>query len=140
MEHVVVTLLAFLNPPIDWVPMGVILYNRRFGSIGPRGSSSSSVAFFYESSLRAGPEWRESLYWHQGWFEASGYGRLGRQAAGHPWSALRVVKSYRKTAQRPRYCSKPKQQLCIQNGTRAYYLNYLQRGRMWRGKKRRQSD
>jgi len=24
------------------------------------------------------------------------YGRLGRQAAGHPWSALRVVKSCRK--------------------------------------------
>jgi hypothetical protein len=93
MEHVVVTLLAFLNPPIDWVPMGVILYNRRCGSIGPRESSSSSVAFFYESSLRAGPGWRESLYRHQGWFEASDCGRLGRQAVGHPWSALRVVKS-----------------------------------------------
>jgi hypothetical protein len=33
-----------------------------------------------------------------------------------------VVKSCRKTAQRPRCCSKLKQQLCIQNGTRAYYL------------------
>jgi hypothetical protein len=49
-------------------------------------------------------------------------GRLGRQAAGHPWSALRVMKSCRKTAQQPRCCSKPKQQLCIQNGTRAHYL------------------
>jgi hypothetical protein len=67
-------------------------------------------------------------------------GRLGRWAAGHPWSALRVVRSCRKTAQRPRYCSKPKQQLCIQNGTRAHYLNYLQRGRVRRGKKRRKSD
>ena len=67
-------------------------------------------------------------------------GRLGRQVADHPWSALRVVKSCRKTAQRPRCCSKPKQQLCIQNGTRAHYLNYLQRGRVRRGKKRRQSD
>src|SRR5579859_7340176 len=38
-----------------------------------------------------------------GW-KASDCGRLGRQAAGHPWSALRVVKSCRKTAQRPRYC------------------------------------
>src|ERR1700755_2083151 len=55
---------------------------------------------------------------------ASDCGRLGRQAAGHPWSALRVVKSCRKTAQRPRCCSKPKQQLCIQNGTRAYHLDY----------------
>src|SRR5579859_8158797 len=36
--------------------------------------------------------------------KASDCGRLGRQAAGHPWSALRVVKSCRKTAQRPRYC------------------------------------
>ena len=61
-------------------------------------------------------------------------GRLDRQAAGHPWSALRVVKSCRKTAQRPRCCSKLKQQLCIQNGTRAHYLNYLQRGRVRLGK------
>jgi hypothetical protein len=45
-----------------------------------------------------------------------------------------VVKSYQKTAQRPRYCSKPKQQLYIQNGTRAHYLSYLQRGRERRGK------
>jgi hypothetical protein len=29
-------------------------------------------------------------------FKASDCGRLGRQAAGHPWSALRVVKSCRK--------------------------------------------
>src|SRR5271170_4801970 len=62
------------------------------------------VPVIYESSLRAGPGWRESLYRHQGWFEASDCGRLGRQAAGHPWSALRVVKSCRKTAQRPRCC------------------------------------
>src|SRR3984885_11950318 len=46
----------------------------------------------YESSLRAGPGWREFLYRHQGCFEASDCGRLGRQAAGHPWSALRVVR------------------------------------------------
>src|SRR2546423_8088289 len=59
-------------------------------------------------------------------------GRLGRQAADHPWSALSVVKSCQKTAQRPRCCSKPKQQLCIQSGTRAHYLSYLQRGRVGR--------
>jgi hypothetical protein len=35
-------------------------------------------------------------------------------------------KAAEKTAQRRRCCSKPKQQLCIQNGTRAHYLNYLQ--------------
>jgi hypothetical protein len=90
--------------------------------------------------LRAGPGWRESLCRHQGCFEASDCGRLGCQAAGYPWSALHVVKSCRKTAQRPRCCSKLKQQLCIQNGTRAHYLNYLQRGRVRRRKKRRQSD
>ena len=41
-------------------------------------------------------------------FEASDCGRLGRQAADHPWSALRVVKAAEKTTQRPRCCSKPK--------------------------------
>src|SRR6202044_2058493 len=46
--------------------------------------------------LRAGHRWRESLYRHQGCLKASDCGRLGRQAAGHPWSALRVVKSCRK--------------------------------------------
>jgi hypothetical protein len=55
-------------------------------------------------------------------------------------SRLRVVKSYQETTQRPRCCSKLKQQLYIQNGTRAHYLNYLQRGRVRWGKKRRQSD
>jgi hypothetical protein len=29
-------------------------------------------------------------------FKASDCGRLGRQAAGHPWSAFRVAKSRRK--------------------------------------------
>jgi hypothetical protein len=98
------------------------------------GMHLMGVHLIYESSLRAGPGWRESLYRHQGCLEASDCGRLGRQAAGHPWSALRVVKSYRKTAQRPRYCSKPKQQLYIRNGTRAHYLNYLPRGRVRGGK------
>jgi hypothetical protein len=50
----------------------------------------------YESSLRAGHGWRESLYRHQGCFKASDCGRLGRQAAGHHRSVLRVVKSCRK--------------------------------------------
>jgi hypothetical protein len=58
--------------------------------------------------------------------KASDYGRLGRQAAGHPWSTLRVVKSCRKDCPTASVLSKPKQQLCIQNGTRAHYLNYLQ--------------
>jgi hypothetical protein len=54
------------------------------------------VSPIYESSLRAGHGWQESLYRHQGCLKASDCGRLGRQAAGHPWSALRVVKSCRK--------------------------------------------
>src|SRR5436305_1230646 len=58
--------------------------------------------------------------------KASDCGRLGRQAAGHPWSALHVVKSCRKDCPTASVLPKPKQQLCIQNGTRAYYLNYLQ--------------
>jgi hypothetical protein len=57
--------------------------------------------------------------------KASDCGRLGRQAAGHPWSALRVVKSCRKDCPTASVLPKPKQQLCIQSGTRAHYLNYL---------------
>jgi hypothetical protein len=114
--------------------MGVHLMGVYFTGVYFTGVHLMGVYLIYESSLRAGPGWRESLYRHQGCLEASDCGRLGRQAAGHPWSALRVVKSCRKTAQRPRCCSRPKQQLYIQNGTRAYYLNYLQRGRVRRGK------
>jgi hypothetical protein len=57
---------------------------------------SHGVHLIYESSLRAEDGWRESLYRHQGCLKASGCGRLSRQAAGHPWSALRMVKSCRK--------------------------------------------
>ena len=42
------------------------------------------------------------------------------------WSALRVVKSCRKDCPTAEVLPRPKQQLCIQNGTRAHYLNYLQ--------------
>jgi hypothetical protein len=45
---------------------------------------------------------------------ASDCGRLGRQAAGHPWSALRVAKSCRKDCPTAKVLPKPKQQLCIQ--------------------------
>ena len=54
-------------------------------------------------------------------------GRLGRQAAGHPWSALRVVEKLPKDCPTASVLPKPKQQLCIQSGTRAHYLNYLQK-------------
>ena len=67
-------------------------------------------------------------------FEASDCGRLGRQAAGHPWSALRVGKSCRKDCPTASVLPKPKQQLCIQSGTRAHYLNYLHRRWARRGK------
>jgi hypothetical protein len=79
--------------------------------------SISDELLIYESSLRAGHGWRESLYRHQGFFKASDCGRLGHQAAGHPWSALRVVKSRRKDCPTAEVLPRPKQQLCIQNGT-----------------------
>src|SRR5436305_6084223 len=85
-----------------------------------------SAYLIYKSSLRTAHGWRESLYRHQGCLKASDRGRLGRQAPGHPWSALRVVKSCRKDCPTASVLPKPQQQLCIQNGTRAYYLNYLQ--------------
>jgi len=40
--------------------------------------------------------------------KASDCGRLGRQAAGHPWSALRVVKSCRKDCPTASVLPKPK--------------------------------
>ena len=68
-------------------------------------------------------------------------GRLGRQAADHPRSALWVVKATEKDCPTASVLLKPKQQLCIRNGTRAHYLNYLQRGQGGaEEKKRRQSD
>jgi hypothetical protein len=66
------------------------------GCFKDKSKFSRFIHLIYESSLRAGQGWRESLYRHQGCFEASDCGRLGRQAAGDPWSALRVVKSCRK--------------------------------------------
>jgi len=75
----------------------------------------------------AGHRWRESLYPHQGCLKLLDCGRLGRQAAGHPWSALRVMKSCQKDCPTAEVLREPKQQLCIQSGTRAYHLNYLQR-------------
>src|SRR5439155_4729023 len=67
--------------------------------------------------------------------KASDCGRLGRQAADDPWSALRVVKSCRKDCPTASVLPKPKQQLCIQSGTRAHYLNYLHRRWVRRGKR-----
>jgi len=49
----------------------------------------------------------------QGGLKLLDCGRLGRQAAGHPWSALRVVKSCRKDCPTASVLPKPKQQLCI---------------------------
>jgi hypothetical protein len=42
-------------------------------------------------------------------FKASAGGRLGHQAADHPWSALRVVKAAEKTAPTAKMLPKPKQ-------------------------------
>src|SRR5256714_8306326 len=90
----------------------------------------------YESSLRAPDTGGENPYIDtRDGLKASDCGRLGRQAAGHPWSALRVVKSCRKDCPTASVLPKPKQQLCIQSGTRAhYYLNYLHRRWARRGK------
>ena len=54
------------------------------GSVATRRFVQTQL-YIYESSLRAGPGWRESLYRHQGCLKASDCGRLGRQAA---WSPL----------------------------------------------------
>ena len=53
--------------------------------------------------------------------------RLGHQVADHPWSALRMVKSCRKTAQRLRALLEAKAPALLRNGTRTHYLNSLQK-------------
>src|SRR2546421_5831492 len=57
--------------------------------------------------------------------KASDCGRLGRQAAGHPWSALRVVKSCRKDCPPAHARPNVEEEICNQHGTRRYYLHYL---------------
>ena len=66
--------------------MGVYLIGVHLMGMHLMGMHLMGVHLIYESSLRAGYGWREM-------FKASGCGRLGRQAAHHPWSTLRVVKS-----------------------------------------------
>src|SRR2546423_12997052 len=68
------------------------------GTVGPIDGEErrQESVLIYESSLRTGHGYRESPHRHHGCFKASDCGRLGRQAADHPWSALRVVKSCRK--------------------------------------------
>jgi hypothetical protein len=96
------------HTPKSHATVGVYLTGMHLTSVHLMGGRLIGVCLIYESSLRAGPGWRESLYRHQGCFEASEL-----WATRPSWSALRVVKSCRKTAQRPRCCSKLKQQLCI---------------------------
>ena len=114
--------------------MDVCLMGMHLVGVDLTGVYLIGVHLIYESSSRAGHGWRESLYRHQGCFKASDCGRLGRQAAGHPWSALRVAKSCRKDCPTASVLPKPKQELCIQSGTRVHYLNYLHRRWARRGK------
>ena len=76
--------------------MGMYLINVYLTGVHLTGVHLMGVYLIYESSLRAGHGWRESLYRHQRCLEASDCGRLDHQAADHPWSVLRVVKSCRK--------------------------------------------
>ena len=85
----------------------------------------SSPIFVFTSLPCAQDTGGESPYIDtQGGLKASDCGRLGRQAAGHPWSALRVVKSCRKDCLTASVLPKLKQQLYIQSSTRVHYLNY----------------
>ena len=77
--------------------MGIHFIGMHFMGVYLTGVYFIGVYFIYESSLRVKHGWRESPNIDtQGGLKASDCGRLGRQAAGHPWSALRVVKSCRK--------------------------------------------
>ena len=74
----------------------------------------------YESSLRAEPGWRESLYRHQGCLEASDCGRLGRQAAWSPLERAPRGEKLPKRLPNGLGAAEAKQQLCIPDGTRAH--------------------
>jgi hypothetical protein len=67
-------------------------------------------------------------------------GRLGRQAAGHPWSALRVVKKLPKDCPTAEVLLEAKAAALHPERYQSSLSNYLQRGRVRQGKKRRQSD
>ena len=107
--------------------MSIIDLHNHWGLVSSKNSGTGRPVQIYEPSMRAGHGYRESPHRHHGCFEAPDCGRLGRQAADHPWSALRVVKSCRKDCPTASVLLKPKQQPCIQNGTGAHYLNYLQK-------------
>jgi len=94
------------------------------------GVCLTGVHLIYESSSRAGHGWRESLYRHQGCFKS--FWLWATRPSGC-WSPLERAPCSEKLP-------KPRQQLCIQSGTRAHYLNYLHSRWARRGKKRRQSD
>jgi hypothetical protein len=76
--------------------MGVHVMGVHLAGVHVMGIHFMGIHLIYESSLRARHGWRESLYRHPECFKASDCGRLGRQAAVHSWSELRVVKSCRK--------------------------------------------
>ena len=100
----------------------------------------SHVHLICKSSLRAGPTWRGSLCLHQRCFEASDCGRLGRQAAGHPWSALRVVKSCRKDCPTASVLLEAKAAALHPERYQSLLSKLSTRGGRGGEKKRRQSD
>src|SRR5271155_5055185 len=64
--------------------MGVHLTGVYLMGVHLMGVYLTGVHLIYESSLRAGPGWRESLYRHKDVLKLLDCGRLDRQAAGHP--------------------------------------------------------
>src|SRR5271155_5263227 len=87
-----------------------------------------AMHLIYESSLRAGHGWRESLYRHQRCLKLLIGGRRGRQVADHPLERVPRGEKPPKRLPNGLGAAEAKQQLCIQNGTKAHYLNYLKRG------------
>src|SRR3954454_24930873 len=68
-------------------------------------------------------------------FEASDCGRLGRQAADHPWSALRVVKSCRKDCPTAKVPLEAKAAALHPERYQSSLSNYLQKREGEAGKK-----
>ena len=100
--------------------IGVYLMSVYLTSVYLMGVYLISVHLIYESSLRAEPGWRESLYRHQGCLEASDCGRLGRQAAWSPLERAPRGEKLPKRLPNGLGAAEAKQQLCIPDGTRAH--------------------
>ena len=114
--------------------IGVYLIGMCLTGVHLTGLHFMGVYLIYESSLRAGPGWRESLYRHQGCLKASDCGRLGRQAAWSPLERAPRGEKLPKDYPTASVLLEAKAAALHPEWYQSLLSNYLQRGRVRRGK------